>query len=318
MMIMALMAGYDSTAKTRFDGLYRFFKDHLTQKDPPLPLMAWLQVEKGCRTRDSGTATDGDLDIAYALLLADKQWGSDGDIDYLQEAINVINAIMDKEINREAWLPFLANGDEEWLSKARYKYGTRPSGFIGDHMRAFESATGDTRWSDVIDAIYTLIVTMQTNYSPLTGLLPDFVQDTNTAPRPVSRDYLEGRWDGQYSWNACRVPWRLGTDYLTSGDTRALDALDKINAWIREKTGERPSQIVSGYTRGGKPFGNELHPMAFVAPFGVGAMVSMDNQEWLDRIWNLTVNRPRRMEDYYGNTLKLLAMITMSGNWWQP
>lgn len=328
MMIAALIAGYDQQAKTYFDGLYKFFKDHPSRHDPYL--MAWNQV-KGCdnahtRNNDgSETATDGDLDIAYSLLLADRQWGSDGDIDYLQEATNVIDAIMEKEINSDTSLPYLADGEEEWLQKDLYKYGTRPSDFMVDHMRAYQSATGDTRWAAVIDATYQLIDSFQTRYSPSTGLLPDFVQDTNTEPQPARprrtrggrKPYLEGFTDGQYSYNACRVPWRIGTDYLTSGDSRALTALDKINTWIQGKTGDDPRKIVAGYKLSGGNAGRE-NAVAFVAPFGVGAMVSADNQEWLNDIWDLTAGRARIQEDYYGNTLKLLAMITMSGNWWNP
>jgi endo-1,4-beta-D-glucanase Y len=317
MMITTLIAGYDPQAKSYFDGLYKFFKDHPSRHDPNL--MAWNQV-KGCTNARHGgdeTATDGDMDVAYALLLADKQWGSGGDIDYLQEATNVIDAIMEKEINRDTSLPLLADREEEWLQKALYKYGTRPSDFITDHMRAFQSATGDPGWSAVIDATYDLIDLIQTQSSPRTGLLPDFVQNTNTAPRPAKADYLESNTDGQYSYNACRVPWRIGTDYLTSGDSRALTALDKINTWIRSKTSDNAKKIVDGYTLKGKNTDTE-NAVAFLAPFGVGAMVSADNQEWLNDIWDLTVERALIAEDYFGNTLKMLTMITMSGNWWKP
>ena len=36
------------------------------------------------------SATDGDLDIAYSLLLAHKQWGSNGTVNYLKEAQDMI------------------------------------------------------------------------------------------------------------------------------------------------------------------------------------------------------------------------------------
>ena len=35
----------------------------------------------------TGSATDGDMDIAYSLLLADNLWGSHGKINYKEEAI---------------------------------------------------------------------------------------------------------------------------------------------------------------------------------------------------------------------------------------
>jgi endoglucanase len=86
MVITAFMAGADPDARRIFDGLYAFFRDHPSAGSPDL--MAWKQVE-GCANidlRNTGSATDGDMDIAYALLLADRQWGSDGAINYKQAA----------------------------------------------------------------------------------------------------------------------------------------------------------------------------------------------------------------------------------------
>ena len=48
----------------------------------------------------TSSATDGDMDIAYSLLLADKQWGSDGEIDYLKQGKKVIDAIMERNFKR--------------------------------------------------------------------------------------------------------------------------------------------------------------------------------------------------------------------------
>jgi len=315
MLITALMAGYDPNAKVYFDGLYHFFKDHPSENSSYL--MAWNQVAGCSNANPNGlaSATDGDMDIAYALLLADRQWGSNGPINYLQEAVNVIQALKAKVINPRFFHIMLG----DWVSpdEPRYYYGTRTSDFMMNHLRAYQSATGDATWTRVIEASYGLVEAMQTSYSPTTGLLPDFIQDINTTPRPARRGYLEGANDGRYGYNACRTPWRLTTDYLLSGEPRALDAVTKINAWIRNKTGNDPQRIYDGYDLNGNAV-SDYNALAFVAPFGVGAMVGANNQTWLNGIWRLVVNRPIEAEDYYGNTLKLLCLIVMSGNWWNP
>ncbi|HVM97299.1 MAG TPA: hypothetical protein VMT89_12975, partial [Candidatus Acidoferrales bacterium] len=64
--------------------------------------------------------------------------------------------------------------------------------------------------------------------------------------------------------------------------------------------------------------GADYLSMAFVAPLGVGAMVDASNQTWLNALWDLVVNQPLSSGGYYENTLKLLSMIVMSGNWWAP
>ena len=87
MLITAHMAGHDPKAKAYFDGLYRYFRAHPSKINPEL--MAWKQGDTGQAVVNVGgvdSATDGDMDIAYALLLADRQWGSDGEINYLAEA----------------------------------------------------------------------------------------------------------------------------------------------------------------------------------------------------------------------------------------
>jgi len=317
MVIIALMAGYDRQARTSFDGLYRFFKDHPSRHSPHL--MAWNQIT-GCANAvrgddGSNSATDGDMDIAYALSLADRQWGSAGPINYVEEGRRVIRAIREREINPATHVPLL--GDWATPGEPRYYYGTRPSDFMPDHFRAFQSVTRDTTWTSVIDSGYRLLYAVQNEYSPAAGLVPDFIRDTDTAPQPAEPGYLETWHDGHFSYNSCRVPWRLATDYLTSGEPRAMDIVRPMTAWIRRATQDTPTRIGDGYDLRGTAFSHE-RSMAFVAPLAVAAMVDSSNQQWLNALWAEIVDTPREDEEYYGNTLKMLAMIMLSGNWWRP
>ena len=91
MIITALMAGADNDAYDTFVRMYNYYKQHPSEITPEL--MAWQQNSSGEDIDGPDSATDGDIDIAYSLLLADKQWGSDGEINFLQEAKNMINAI---------------------------------------------------------------------------------------------------------------------------------------------------------------------------------------------------------------------------------
>ena len=317
MLITALIAGHDPDARKLFDGMYAFFRDHPSVNSADL--MAWNQVA-GCKNDPSGgndAATDGDLDVAYALLLADAQWGSAGAIDYAAQAKKVIAAIAAHEMSAATNLALLG----DWVDATSTKYygGTRPSDFMIDHFRAYGAATGDARWSKIVDAHWKLVDAIQTGFAAGTGLLPDFVVDTGSAPKPASGTYLEGSHDGDYDYNACRVPWRLGTDYLLSGDPRALVALQRMNAWIRKKTGNDPLQIDAGYTLAGDNTSGSLdNNLAFVAPFGVAAMAEGKNQAWLDAIWATTLRRTIADDAYYGNTIKMLAMLVMSGNYFRP
>ncbi len=313
MVIVAFMAGADPNARQIFDGLYAFFRDHPSSGSPDL--MAWKQVE-GCANidlRNTGSATDGDMDIAYALLLADRQWGSAGAINYKQAALRVIAALKEQTLNPTTHTIMLG----DWVSPTDAKYGrsTRSSDFMLEHLRTYAAASGDAEWTRVADTTYTLIANLQRDTSPSTGLLPDFIEDVDTKPHPASPGFLEGDKDGQYGYNACRIPWRIATDYLLAGDTRAQAAVRPINTWLRAATGGDPHNVMGGYKLDGTATVNYYEP-AFAAPFGVGVMVDADNQGWLNAAW-------ARLNDgasdgYYSDTLRMQALIVMSGNWWSP
>jgi endo-1,4-beta-D-glucanase Y len=84
MVIVALMAGHDPEAQAVFDQLLHYARRHASSHNKWL--MAWAQSESCQDILGRDSATDGDLDIAYALLLADVQWGSRGAVNYRQEA----------------------------------------------------------------------------------------------------------------------------------------------------------------------------------------------------------------------------------------
>jgi endo-1,4-beta-D-glucanase Y len=317
MMILPMMAGHDPGAKTYFDGLFRYYKAHPSGLTPNL--MAWKQIT-GCVNADGDdSASDGDIDIAFGLLLAHEQWGSTGDINYLYEAKLIIKDLMgstakDGDINQD--LHTVKLGD--WVTSGNYINSTRTSDFITDHFRLFACISDDSlAWANVVTKCYDLVTDMQENYSEQTGLLPDFIENINDSPKPAKPGFLEGDLDGHYSYNACRDPWRLGFDYLVNGDERALNAVKKINTWLYSKTGGDPSKIYAGYYLNGKAAA-DWHDVSFTAPFAVGAMLDTTKQEWLNNLYDNILNSETSENGYYGNTLKLLSMIVISGNFRNP
>jgi len=313
MIITALMAGHDPQAQAAFDGLYRYFVDHPSVGNKNL--MAWSQ-DASCNTNLGGhSATDGDLDIAYALLLADKQWGSSS-IEYRSEASRVAQAIYSAEVHNSG--NFVLLGDFADPGDGNFYTATRSSDFMPGHFASFAKVLGDDRWNKVNDGTYQIVSTFQSKYSSKTGFLADFIVKASTTPMAAWPHFLEGDYDGEYKHNACRVPWRVGMHYLSGGDNRAKTAVQKINSFMKSKTSGNPNLIKSGYWLDGDTLpGGDYLSMAFVAPLGVGAMVDSSNQTWLNALWDVIVATPS-YDTYYDDTLKLLAMIAMSENWWSP
>jgi endo-1,4-beta-D-glucanase Y len=308
MVITALMAGHDAGAQTTFDNMYRFFRAHPASNPQ---LMGWYQKLSGGSVVDGSkwNATDGDLDVAFSLLLADAQWGSAGAINYLAQARAVIAAIMQSDINRSYW--FTLRGDT-----GQSDMSSRTSDYMLDHFRAFQRATGDANWAKVVSKLQSILSSMQASKSPGTGLAPDFVQSAGTSPTPAAPSAFESAYDGQHYWNACRVPWRIGTDMVLTGDASDATILARMNTFIRNKTGGSPGNIAAGYYLNGSVI-DQWATMAFIAPFGVAAMASAENQTWLNRLWDYIAG-PGLVGDYYGDAIRMQVLLVMSGNWWIP
>jgi endoglucanase len=349
MVIVALMAGFDSSAQETYDCLYRWYKSHPTTTSSHL--MAWTQMRDG-NSLDGGAATDGDMDIAYSLLLADAQWGRHSNIPYRQEAFGMIDAIRQQEINPQT---YIIMEDNTGKPRSRDYFDMRSSDYMPDHLRAFRDATGDTFWDSVINNNYRVFRYLQNTYSPEAGLVPDFIKNIRLSPghltaelrpgavprpdlprsagplpeqdsddvhifaQPVKPDYLESRYDGVYNFNACRVPWHIGADYLVSGDPRAAAFLARINNWIKSTTKGNPDNISAGYNLSGEDLPHRYYEaLCFICPFAVAAMSSPDNQEWLNKLWDYIQHFKLKDFDYYDNTIKILDMIILSGNYWTP
>ncbi len=313
MVITALMAGYDPSAKTTYDNLFRYYKSHPDKRSKYL--MAWAQYTNG-KSSDATSATDGDMDIAYSLLLADKQWGSNSTINYLQAGKDMIADIMHLDINHQTWSILLCDGIE---SESNDYFDTRSSDFMPANFKAFYNATQDIRWNKVIDANYKLFNNLQNNYSPDAGLVPDFIVNINKKAKPAPPHFLESKYDGYYNYNACRDPWRIATDYLLTGDKRSKNIVDRINRWIRETTNNDTYNLSAGYTLEGNDIkGRNFEALSFIAPFGVSAMVDQKNQAWLNKVWDYLTAFKLKDFDYYDNTIKLMDMIIISGNYWGP
>ncbi len=315
MIIFATMAGYDSEAQIIFDGLFSFFRNHPSGGNPNL--MAWRQLG-GCSSPidPPPSATDGDLDIAFALLLAFQQWGNDGPIRYLNEAKTMASAILESEVNPEEHTVLLG----DWVSNKnpRFFNAGRSSDFMPQHFNAFAHYSDSIRWQTITDKSYQVLENFQNLFSPDTGLVSDFIENVSTNLIPANPDFIDGELSNQFSANACRIPWRIATGFLMHGDLRALHIVQNINQWIQIKTGGKPEEIVDGYTMQGLPL-KTYGDMSFIAPLAVSAMVHQTNQLWLNALWNLVTQTPlSKGGGYYGNTLKMLDLLTLSKNSWSP
>jgi endo-1,4-beta-D-glucanase Y len=309
MMIVPIMAGYDPDAQIIFDGLWAFARAHPSEIDSRL--MDWNVPDP----EGNDSAFDGDADIAFGLLLADAQWGSTGRVNYKAEAEKMIGGILESTIGPESQLPMLG----DWVDdngKNYNQYTPRSSDFMLVNFRAYGKATNDPVWNDVVLQSQNVITAIQTSHSPQTGLLPDFIVINEGTPQPAPPDFLEDVTDGAYNYNAGRDPWRVGLDALIYDDATSRSIAQKISRWIETSAGNDPANIRSGYELNGTPLpGSDYFTTFFIAPMGVAAMTDPAQQGWLNAVYDSVYNTH---EDYYEDSVTLLCLLVMTGNFWAP
>ncbi|MEJ6021035.1 glycosyl hydrolase family 8 [Ramlibacter sp. PS4R-6] len=308
MLLAVLFAGHDPNAQQLFDGLLavvrtRYAYGNATYDALGKYLMDWRLYANGASGGEGWNAVDGDLDVAMALLMADRQWGSGGKWNYLQEAKNTIAAI--KAICMRS------DGTTKGLRTADV---SRTSDYMVGHFRAFAKATGDSFWNTAIDRSYALATLMQTTFSSA-GLMPDFIVGTDTAtpiPSPGFRGDGNANED-RYWWNACRNPWRFSSDYLLSGDARWKTVTARMIDFFRSSSGGDPMNIGTGYYLNGTMATGGQSP-AYHGPICAGACIDAQYRPFLDAMW--TWNAKNLITGYYDGELQLLSLVVASGNWW--
>ncbi len=305
MVITVLMAGHDPNAKTIYDGLFKTARAFRSSANSNL--MGWVVADATGAQGHFDSATDGDMDIAYSLILAHYQWGSAGTINYLEEAKKMItNGIKVSNVTSNNRLNL---GD--WGSKSTYD--TRPSDWMLSHMRAFYTVTNDATWVNVINNLYTVYNGFTNSYSSGTGLVTDFIVGNPAQPCPSNflDEYPE---TNTYSYNACRFPLRLVMDYALYGTANSKTASEKIATWIKGKASNSPSNIRDGYQLNGTTSGSYATAV-FVSPFIAAGVTNTANQAWVNSGWDWMKNAK---EGYYSDSYNMLSMIFITGNWWIP
>jgi endo-1,4-beta-D-glucanase Y len=265
-----------------FDKLWKFYTDHLDKKG----LMNW-SMDACASPGDNGAnaASDGDLDAAMGLIVANKVWGG-----YADAAKNLIGKIKDGETDTcPNGLVVLRPGDA-WggCSDSSNMGKVNPSYFSPGHYRAF--ATVDTAnadfWLKLAADSYTLLAQYQ---DKMNGLVPEW-------------GYNDGRVEGDYGYNACRTPWRVAMDYMWNCTPEAKTFLQKVASFIDSK---------GGVASTGYPAGESTTNSAFMGAFvDSGIAVSQAKIDGYVKDWMAATLADT---PYFQATLRRLYLMVAGG-----
>ena len=268
--------------KATFDGLWAYASAHMSNG-----LMSWnIDPAGNPYNDDTHSDTSADEDMAWALLMADRQWGGS----YLSAAETLIANIHLNEVSGSTVMSGDFNGGPTYYDYAAPAY-----------YPAFAVASGDASWNALVGGELSQLVGVQNSR---TGLTPDSSGST------------------VFGYDAVRSPWRVGFDYCLHGTAQSQTYLSTVVPFLVNyaSTNGGPSAlklpITLMGTMGSDPAG------AINGPAAVGAMMSVANQAFIDASYTYlattivpeTSAQSAIGPNYYSSTLGLIALLTLSGN----
>jgi endo-1,4-beta-D-glucanase Y len=300
-----LIAVYMDDQET-FDELWKYSQRHLNARG----LMQWYIDATGDVLGDGG-ATDADEDIAFALVMADRQWGGRGSLDraYIDCARRQIELIWEHEV---------AHGSAHILKPGDVWGGpdvTNPSYFAPAFYRTFAKVSGNREWLGVVDSSYAIIeVALDRTPSPGKGLVPAW----------CTADGIPTHNPRHFQFDSCRTPFRIAQDWCWHGEPRARTYLEKITSFY-ESIGLE--SIVDGFDLDGTPhpeFSQDgARAAAFVGPAGAAAMHDEASRGLAEGAWSALVTRGALIlgepgsdnggSIYYNTSWRVLSLLMLNG-----
>jgi endo-1,4-beta-D-glucanase Y len=291
-----------------FDAFYQYALRWANERG----LMSWYIAPDGSRALGSGAATDADEDIAWALIMAARQWGGRGSLSetYLSHAQRQIDRIWQFEVDHDRFDMMLLPGDE-WRGRNVFN----PSYFAPHQYRLFGEISGNVAgWQGVVDRGYAIVEASlnDTNQNRENGLVPAWCDASGT---PV--EAFPGAMTN-YQYDSARLPFRLGQDWAYHQEPRARSYLARISSFFANIGADH---IVDGYTLSGEPAPDPRAQTpnpgsaVFVGSAAVGAMHDARYRTFVDAAYRrVNTGELLARSRYYNQCWTVLSLLMMSGN----
>ncbi|MES1209141.1 MAG: glycosyl hydrolase family 8, partial [Pseudomonadota bacterium] len=276
-------------------------------------------------TVGGGAATDADEDMAWALVMADKQWGGSGSLSktYSAFALQQIQNVWNHEIYQSK----LAGPGDGWGGADLFGV-INISYFAPSYYRVFKQLDASHAWEAVNQTAFDTI------FGPMddgAGALSSANKNAGNGLVPAwctSNGGSSSAGPFNYQYDSCRTPFRIGIDWCLNG-TAAATAMTPINPSRAKKYVGLTStffseigaaSIVDGYNLDGT-VNMGAHPVsqgqsaAFLGPIGVGAMSSASYQTLLDGTYKLLKGNNLLVGGaYYDESWTVMSLLMMTGN----
>lgn len=196
-----LLLAQASNDRQAFERIWLWTRNNLqVREEDKLFAWSWGKRESGeWSFLDRNNATDGDICIAYSLLLAARKWQISS---YKAEALAIINSMKEELLVEKYGYAFLLPGDDGFVTDKGFILN--PAYMICSAFRLFAEVTGDPIWSKVYgDALKIIGASL---YSSLI-LPPDWLLLTDSGTH-ISTEKSSG-----FGYEAIRVFLYLAWDH---------------------------------------------------------------------------------------------------------
>lgn len=266
--------------KTTFDKVWQWTQQNLQRETDMLFGWRWGQLTNGAYglLPDGGqnAASDADVDIALALLLASSRWQQQS---YAETALPIITDVWKMETD-------IANG-KRYMIAGNWATGSEeiiinPSYIAPYAWRIFAKVDPNHDWLGLIDPAYELLHAVSINNldtGKSVGLPPDWVAIKKADGSVSAASHLGLR--SAYGFDAMRVPWRIAIDYVWSHDGKAKTYLDSLS--FLASAYEARGMLPSGFTHDGADLNSTENPVMYATSLGY-FMVSQPDMS--QRIYN--------------------------------
>jgi oligosaccharide reducing-end xylanase len=321
-MSYGMMIAVQLDMRQQFDRLWNFAKAYM-QFPADSELSAWrhyFRWQGSVNTTDpsnwqvvydpqTGPAPDGDEYFAAALFLADRRWGSDGAVNYLEEASTISAALLNNQssdasrtaiINPTSnMVVFYPQGNSASFSDPSYHLPAFYELFAEDGPEADAA-----RWRQVAETSRQFFVT---SAHPDTGLHPDYANFDGTPN-------AGGDLHDQFRYDAWRVVMNMAVDYAWgSRDERLKTQIEKYHTFFSTRLGTGNVTAALFALDGSNPSGGGS--TALTATLATGTLVSESDSrtQFVQNLWD--VQQQQGTFRYYQETVYMLGLLTTAGRY---
>lgn len=270
MLIMVYMDNEVNNTRPKFNKLWSYYNNFLDDNK----LMHW-KINNFSNVEGYGSATDAEMDVLLALIMAYKQWKDDS---YLRAARELSTKILTYEVNSNNQLV----AGNHLQDKMNPSYFSIVAMNLCQQIDIIDNVVERERWGKVVETSYNNI---KISRDQNTGYVPDWTNLNNNPTAP----YM--------GYDAIRVPWRVAWSYAWDNDSIAKEICDKISNTIISK-GINSFPINRTY----------------MGAFMLSAMTDTSKKIWMNDRLKEIYNLNTYNDIYFGHTLNVLYQLLITGN----